>query len=207
MSRDPSKATAEAILTAAQHLFARDGYHAVSLRKITAEAGVNVAALNYHFYDKESLYRNILTEALHRINVIRLELLHEAETKAIDGLVPLDEIMTALAKPLFQPDGPDGADTRRLLGMLLIERHAFTEELLHSEFQPVMTRFGQAIRRHVPRLSPEDFLWRFSFIVGALHHSLATLQNMKTLTQGICGNDDEIALVNFTKFAVYSLRP
>ena len=50
-----SKATREKIIKAASHAFARDGYEGASIRAIVAEAGVNQAAINYHFGSKEGL--------------------------------------------------------------------------------------------------------------------------------------------------------
>lgn len=49
-------ATREALITAATQVFARDGYHAVSLREIATLAKVNQALVGYHFRNKEGLY-------------------------------------------------------------------------------------------------------------------------------------------------------
>jgi AcrR family transcriptional regulator len=43
------------ILDTAERLFGEDGYKAVSLRHITAAAGVNLAAIHYYFGSKEEL--------------------------------------------------------------------------------------------------------------------------------------------------------
>ena len=75
----------------------------------------------------------------------------------------------------------------RILGRSLTEPLPFLEELLAKEYHPVMARFGQALRGH-PNLTPEYFLWRLSFLIGAMHHALATLHRMKDLTRGICRN-------------------
>ena len=48
--------TKERILSKAEILFARKGYHGVSVREITATAKCNMAAVNYHFGSKEKLY-------------------------------------------------------------------------------------------------------------------------------------------------------
>lgn len=195
--------TSQRILTTAESLFAQHGYAGVSLRQITVAAKVNLAAVNYHYYDKESLYREILTQRLRQINRVRLTLLEEAETRAGNSPVPLTAIINALARPLFVSGEVCPRASTRLQGRLLAERQPFTDELIRTEFQPVMTRFGQAIRRHTPSLSPADFLWRFSFVIGALHHAMMTLPDMKVFTQGICRDDDpEAALLNFTEFAV-----
>ncbi len=198
--------TRKKILTAAESLFAQHGYAGVSLRQITVAAKVNLAAVNYHYYDKESLYREILTQRLKQINRRRLDMLAEAESRAGAGPVSLTDIIDALARPLFVSCETYSAASARLLGRLLTERQPFTDDLLRTEFQPVMTRFGQAVRRHTPSLSPADFLWRFSFVIGALHHAVATLPNMKNLTNGICRSDDaETALSNFTEFSTRAL--
>ena len=47
--------TKDKILDAAERLFADQGFAATSLRQITTEANVNLAAVNYHIKSKESL--------------------------------------------------------------------------------------------------------------------------------------------------------
>ena len=47
--------TRERILDSAEKLFARRGFHGVSVRDITQDAGVDVALVNYHFGTKQAL--------------------------------------------------------------------------------------------------------------------------------------------------------
>lgn len=54
--------TKEKILEAAGHIFAHKGYKNSTIRNIATEAQVNVAAINYHFGDKEGLYRKVLED-------------------------------------------------------------------------------------------------------------------------------------------------
>jgi AcrR family transcriptional regulator len=57
--------TRELVLNAAGRIFAEHGFHATTVRQITREAGVNLAAVNYHFRDKQELYLNVLKRAYH----------------------------------------------------------------------------------------------------------------------------------------------
>jgi AcrR family transcriptional regulator len=211
--KPPDKETIDRVLIAAESLFAECGYDGTTLRQITQKAKVNLAAVNYHHGDKESLYLEILRRRIGPINQVRLARLDEAEWQAGDQPVPLATLMEILARPLFElyaePD-ENGRHGARLIGRALVDPLPFTEALLAAEFQPWLARFGQALRRHAPTLTPEDFLWRFSFVIGALQHALATLHRMKNLTRGICrDNDHASALPRFVQFAagVFEPRP
>lgn len=48
--------TREKILNAAGEVFAAKGFEAATVREICAKAGANIAAVNYHFRSKDSLY-------------------------------------------------------------------------------------------------------------------------------------------------------
>ena len=51
--------TKQRILDAAEALFAEKGYKAVTVREIVKTAGCNIAAVNYHFGQKRSLYLQV----------------------------------------------------------------------------------------------------------------------------------------------------
>ncbi len=54
--------TAGRIVTEATRLFAEKGYDGVSIKEISETAGVNIAAVNYHFESKEKLFRHIIEQ-------------------------------------------------------------------------------------------------------------------------------------------------
>ena len=58
------KETVERILDAAEVLFAERGFAETSLRTITSAAGVNLAAVNYHFGSKKSLIQAVFVRFL-----------------------------------------------------------------------------------------------------------------------------------------------
>ena len=56
--------TRDKLIEAAGHVFAERGYRAATIREICRRAGANVAAVNYTFGDKMSLYTEVLRHSV-----------------------------------------------------------------------------------------------------------------------------------------------
>ncbi len=54
--------TKERLIDIAGNIFGREGFKATTIRKIAEAAEANIAAVNYHFRDKEGLYRAVLED-------------------------------------------------------------------------------------------------------------------------------------------------
>src|ERR1041384_6045222 len=76
-SDEAQAATKAAVFAAAERLFALQGFRNVSVRDITAEAGVNLASVNYHFGSKDALLFEIFRRRAAEMNRERARRLHE----------------------------------------------------------------------------------------------------------------------------------
>ena len=69
MQNTPQRAlTSQRLLQAATKVFAEHGYRNARIRDICKRANANVAAVNYHYRDKEQLYRAVIENAFFRLN-------------------------------------------------------------------------------------------------------------------------------------------
>ncbi len=98
------KVTREALIVAATGVFARDGFHAASLRDIALAAGINQALIGYHFRNKEGLYlavfENMVEQIRQRIGPIADVI--DAALKAADSALDREARIELYLPPLLR---------------------------------------------------------------------------------------------------------
>jgi AcrR family transcriptional regulator len=95
----PGADTREKILDAAERHFAGHGFAGTSLRAVIREAGVNLAAVHYHFGTKEDLLRAVLDRVVVPVNRERLERLGRLEVSSGDEPLTVEGILEAFLAP------------------------------------------------------------------------------------------------------------
>src|SRR5258706_10616177 len=75
----PPHETRTRILDAAEELFMQHGFEGTSMRLLTAKAGANLAAVNYHFGSKDALIEAVFPRRLGTMNSSRIAELHRLE--------------------------------------------------------------------------------------------------------------------------------
>jgi oxaloacetate decarboxylase beta subunit len=119
-----TKDTATRILDAAERLFVEHGFEATSLRTITQQAEVNLAAVNYHFGSKDALFQAVLVRRLAPLNqqcVAELDVLEKSGAPITVEAVLMTFIRPCLA--LSKDPNRGGAMFVRLLSRTFVENH------------------------------------------------------------------------------------
>jgi len=202
--------TKDRILDAAERLFAEQGFDATSLRAITGEASVNVAAVNYHFGSKDALIEAVLARRLEPMNSERLRLLDECERGRDDDPPSIEEILRCFFEPaLRMHSDPDSGSARfiQIFGRTFTEPGDRLRELFVSQFRVVARRFKAALGRSVPDLSKQELSWRMHFMIGAMAHTMSNAEGLRLLDEGRPSRkdvDEEVALL--VRFAAAGLR-
>lgn len=179
--------TKSRILDTAEKLFGMNGFDATSLRDITAEAQVNLAAVNYHFQSKDSLIDAVIARRIEPVNRRRIEMLAAA------GAQPtVEQILTAFLTPVLDQDL---GSVVPLLGRMMSDPTQFVERVFQKYLAPVSQRFQEALQQQFPELSPTDLLWKTHFTVGVMTHLMSLSQVLPSLTGGRCDISDRQALI------------
>ena len=203
-------ATKARILDAAETLFMEHGFEATSLRLITAAAGVNLAAVNYHFGSKEELFEAVLTRRLDPMNQARVALLERYESEAAPAPVPCERILAALFIPalaLARDPPRGGSNFLRLLGRAYADPAPFIRQFLSQQYAAMIARFKDAFARALPQLPRKELSWRLHFIMGALSYTLAGTDALKIIAElnPVETGNDEILLRRLAPFLLAGL--
>ena len=199
------------ILDAAEHLFMEHGFEATSLRQLTSAAGVNLAAVNYHFGSKEELFQAVLTRRLDPMNQERIDLLAKIEKEAGARPVSCEKILFAMLIPalrLSRDERRGGKNFLRLLGRAYADPAPFIRHFLSAQYAEMIGRYKEAFLRALPSLSRQELTWRLHFVMGALSYTLAGTDALKLFAQFAPGDkdDDELLLQRLAPFLVAGLK-
>jgi AcrR family transcriptional regulator len=171
------------ILDAAERLFAERGFGSTSLRNITTAAGVNLAAIHYHFHSKDVLLENVITRRSDVVNQRRLEMLERFRQEAAGAPVPLEKLLQAFLAPSFdwvRESGEAGVRFAKLTGRLHAEG-GIPHKLMVSKFGPIVEVFHTALQESLPGLPEQELWWRVHFAIGAMAHTLRWSQQMELI--------------------------
>jgi AcrR family transcriptional regulator len=184
----------ERIFCTSERLFAERGFGRVSLRDITAAAGVNLASVNYYFGSKDGLLLEIFRTRAAELNRERAQLLQQV--LAEDGERPH---VRAILSALIAPSTRWISDERRVALQFLIRARSegneqIREILCHKVAH--LRRFIEALQRALPELSRKEIVWRLHFTLAVLHRNSAEdYQRLGVLSDGVCTPDDREALL------------
>lgn len=201
--------TKQRILDVAEQLFAEYGFAGTSLRRIIADAGVNLAAVHYHFHSKESLLEAVIMRRTAPLNEERLALLDQAEQES-GGAASLEAVLLAFLGPpirlILNPNG-EGRIFGKLMGRLHSETNVCFLEIAKKHFGVVSQRFRAALAHTVPDLPTDDLNWRMHFAMGAMAHTLSFWDRLEAVSEGrLKPTDSETVIPRLIGFIAAGFR-
>ncbi len=204
----------ETILDAAEELFSKNGFRAVSMREIAQASGANLGSISYHFGSKDGLLQAIYERHSGPMNRRRSELLNEAQR-----IRDLDDRLAAIVRAFILPSlsktqgaeaqGSAGGGARfaRLRAVVMAERNEEAQKIIAETFNPINLAFIDALQACLPQLPRADIVWRTHFLLGAVSYTLINPWRVTRLSDGTAnGENIEEALAQIVRAAVAAFR-
>lgn len=126
--------TRSRLIEAAGEVFSERGFHHATVREICARAGVNIAAINYHFGDKERLYLEVLRYANHCAAALRATGEETQGTDPGDARERLRRFIRAYVMAMTSTDKP--AWHRRLIMREMLEPTPALDAIVDESIRP-----------------------------------------------------------------------
>lgn len=164
-------ATRERLLVTALRLYAEEGLHAVSLRRISAEAGSrNSAAMHYHFDNKLGVVQALMDMITRELGRIAGSLREERPEER-----SLRRACRELLQPLILLPAAQGwgSDAVRFLSRLVSENDAEVAALVNATYAPFWNRLDRALAEQLPALPANVRRLRLMFMSTNVFHGVA----------------------------------
>jgi len=174
--------TRDSLLDAAERLFAIHGVDGASVRDITAEAGANLASVNYHFGGKDVLLREVLLRRVRRLIDERNRLLLVAVEAAGKKPPTVRSVMNAFIFPTVHM-AAEYPHFAKLLARVQFEgMFQVVGEMVERTFHNSLQSFVEQLKRALPKLTPEEIRLRLVFSVGSFAF---VVMNTKTICAAV----------------------
>src|SRR6185503_10859631 len=177
----PQHETRTRILDAAEELFMQQGFGGTSMRLLTAKAGVNLAAVNYHFGSKDALIEAVFRRRLDPMNAARVAALDEIEAGGAPGLEAIIRAFISPGLRMMEDAKGGGRNFIRLLGRTYTEPAKGIRQLIGQMYAPAMQRYKTALERALPQMPREELVWRMHFMFVTLAYTLAATDTVQLI--------------------------
>ena len=198
--------TRRQLLEAAGEVFAEFGFRNATVRAICRRAGANVAAVNYHFGDKGTLYAEVLRYA-HGKALAKYPPLLDAPADALPE-VKLRAFVTSFLLRIFDK-GPNSWHGK-LMSREMIEPTAALDSLVEERMRPMAGQLWQIVAGvlHCPQQDERVRLCAFSVVSQCVfyHHCGPVVSRLFPKQQSLDHAGIERLANHVTRFSLAAMK-
>lgn len=203
------KETVERILDAAEVLFAERGFAETSLRTITSTAGVNLAAVNYHFGSKKALiqavFERFLNPLVEDIDQRLLEISQNPET------INVETMLRILSSSIYEVHGRNtnrATAFMRLLGLAYTQSQAHLRNYIGEHYGETFQRYGHLLKPALPGANAEDLFWHTHFALGTAIFTMSNFEALRAMAENDTGQRTPVDFIvdRLTSFMASGLK-
>jgi AcrR family transcriptional regulator len=181
----------EQILDAAEYLFSKHGLYGVTLKDVAKRVKVHHTLLNYYFVDKKKLFDAVCARRAVVTSTLRMDALNCYDA-ATGGKPTVEGALRAFLDTdldLYIRGGESWRNYGRL-GAQVANTPEWGAEIMHVQFDPVVLRLIDLLKKALPDCAEEDIFWGYHFVTGALMLTLARTGRIDMLSGGLCKSED-----------------
>ncbi|WP_083195162.1 TetR/AcrR family transcriptional regulator [Pararhodobacter sp. CCB-MM2] len=197
----------EAILNAAELVFAENGFHGATTRAIAERAQANAALIHYYFGSKEALYEAVIARRSGAINDERRARVAELHAS---GAMTLETLLDALLRPtitLGRDASGGGAAYARLLGHAAAGTDERSHRVTSSYYDAIARLFISELAAVVPGLSRNDAVRGYMNAISIGISLMAPTGRINDLSDGQIADDDlEEIIIGAVRFIAAGIR-
>jgi AcrR family transcriptional regulator len=197
------------LIEAAMQLFATNGYEGTSVRELATAAGVNVAAVSYHFGSKDALYHECLRACLAPCAEMRGRMQQHLDVALGKGSRKASEdALRACIREFLELLMSPATRHSQLVMREQLEGQPRFEPIIREFFQPVGNILGQVVRLLAPAISQPDMFMVISGIIGQCLHTYKARATYRVLA-GVDSHSSEYiekVSAHMAHFAALGLR-
>lgn len=183
------------IMDTAERMIAEHGLKGVSNRAILSEAGVNSAALHYHFNSRDGLIEAIVVRYGRVPTKRRIQMVREFE--AMGRTPTLAEVVDIIVDPvvhLLEEKGDAGRRFLRFIARLQSDRTRPDRELEYRHHPEIADRLQTWLRDSCPSVSEDERELRMTMVIDTM---LQTLSNADFMAEEWSGDEHDAKLQRF----------
>ncbi|MGB0467594.1 MAG: TetR/AcrR family transcriptional regulator [Pontibacterium sp.] len=184
--------TSQSIIRAAETLFAEHGFAETTVRQITAKAGVNLAAINYHFGSKKGLVLAVAEKFL----VPLCDYIEQALSDRLamgEQQVALEESLEILMRGLLTVNRENDqalAVFMRLLDLAYMPNQKELRDFMVERYGPRFQGLIRIVRTDAAPMENDEFFWRLHFLLGSITFTLSNYQTISAMEKREFHRDD-----------------
>ncbi len=176
--------TVDRILDAAELLFAEKGFSETSLRQITSKAGVNLAAVNYHFGSKNALIQAVFARFINPFTRLLRDKLEAAAADKND--ISLEALLSIITSSILEVPGRNHRGLSifmRLLGLAYTQSQGHLRKYLEQQYSEEFRLFMRLLKEATPQLTPVERFWRIQFMLGATAFTMSSTEALSDILE------------------------
>lgn len=203
------KETVERILDAAEALFAERGFAETSLRTITSTAGVNLAAVNYHFGSKKALIQAVFERFLEPLVAEIDRRLSELEQEPES--INVESLLRVLSGSIYEVHGRNtnrATAFMRLLGLAYTQSQAHVRNFISLRYGDAFQRYARLLKPALPGATAEELFWHTHFALGTAIFTMSNFDALRAMAVNDTGHRGSVDFIvnSLTSFMAAGLK-